>query len=174
VDDGWIFVEPNPFNPPKNLRPGDAPDFAVDLTSNALPKPRLKAKNGVVLVPAFTDLKLHDITSGPDDPNRDPIDMNATPGSPEFFAGTSRFLTKKLWGAANEPPYFHHGKFTTLREAILAHAGEAQAVTDAYKALGSYEQGAVIEFLKTLQVLPPGTQDLVVDEKGKKKKWPPN
>ncbi|MEJ7733997.1 MAG: di-heme oxidoredictase family protein [Polyangiaceae bacterium] len=173
VDDGWVFVEPNPFNPEKNLRPGDAPDFAVDLTSNQLPSPRLKAKNGVVHVPAFTDLKLHDITTGPDDPNRDPIDMNAPGGSPAFFAGTGRFLTKKLWGAANEPPYFHHGKFTTLREAILAHAGEAQGVTDAYQALGAYEQGAIVEFLKTLQVLPPGTKDLIVDQHGKKKTWPP-
>ena len=48
-------------------------------------------------------------------------------GSPAFFAGNSRFLTRKLWGAANEPPYFHHGKYTTMREAIHAHAGEAEA-----------------------------------------------
>ena len=36
-DEGWMFVEPNPFNPsPPNLQPGDAPDFVVDLTSNAV------------------------------------------------------------------------------------------------------------------------------------------
>ena len=30
--------------------------------------------------------------------------------------GNCRFLTKRLWGAANEPPFFHHGLFTTLRQ----------------------------------------------------------
>jgi hypothetical protein len=32
---------------------------------------------------------------------------------------------------------------------------------------------AIIEFLKTLQVLPPGTHSLVVDESGRPKPWPP-
>jgi hypothetical protein len=170
---GWVFTEPNPFNPPTNLQPGDAPPLSVDLTSHRLPGPRLTASNGVVWVPAFTDLKRHDITSGPDDPNADPVDFAHVPGTPGFFAGGREFLTKKLWGAANEPPYFHHGKFTTLRQAILAHAGEAQVVTDAFKALSKHEQDSVIEFLKTLQVLPAGTTALVVDERGRARNWPP-
>jgi len=70
-------------------------------------------------------------------------------------------------------PYFHHGKFTTMREAILAHAGEALAERQAFTALGADEQSALIEFLKSLQVLPPGTTALVVDETGKAKVWPP-
>ena len=99
--------------------------------------------------------------------------MQQPAGSAGFFAGNRKFLTRKLWGAANEPPYFHHGQFTTLREAILAHSGEALAVRQAFAALSEYEQGAIIEFLKTLQVLPPGTRALVVDEHGRKKAWPP-
>ncbi len=172
-DRGWVYSEPNPFNPPKNLRLGDALALAVDLSSSELPGPRLKPKNGVVDVPAYTDLKLHNISTGPNDGNCDPVDMQLTPMSPDFFAGTCEFLTKKLWGAANEPPFFHHGKFTTLREAILAHAGEAKPVTDAYKRLSKYEQDSVIEFLKTLQVLPNNTQALVVDERGAPRSWPP-
>ena len=175
---GWIFSEPNPFNPVKNLRPGDAPPVSVDLTDLSLPRPRLAVEQGVVNVPAYTDLKLHDITSGPKDPGCDPIDMSepalvAGQPNPKFFAGTCRFITKKLWGSANEPPFFHHGKFTTLREAILAHAGEAQASTDAFRALSAYNRASIIEFLKTLQILQPGTKHLVVDENGKKKAWPP-
>ncbi len=179
TDNAWVFSEPNPFNPPKNLRLGDAPVLSVDLTSSALPGPRLKARNGVVDVPAYTDLKLHDITTGPMDGNCDPIDMQedstTSPGNanPKFFAGTCKFLTKKLWGAANEPPFFHHGKFTTLREAILAHAGEATSVTAAYRALPKDDQDGVIEFLKSLQVLPPGTRSLVVNERGNPRSWPP-
>jgi len=169
---GWIFSEPNPFNAAGNLRPGDAAPVQVDLTSNALPGPRLKPKGGVVMVPAFTDFKLHDITSGPDDPNVDPLDMNQPVGSPAFFAGNSMFLTKKLWGLANEPPFFHHGLFPTIREAILAHAGEASSSSAAFRGLSASEQGALIEFLKTLQILPPGPPALVIDENGRPKHWP--
>ncbi|MBI3300803.1 MAG: thiol oxidoreductase, partial [Deltaproteobacteria bacterium] len=164
-------TEPNPFNPPGNLQVGAAPTLSVDLTSEELPPPRLTpTKHGVVHVPAFTDLKLHNITSGPSDPNVEPLDMNQPAGSDKFFAGNSKFITRKLWGAANEPPFFHHGQFTTLRQAVEAHAGEAQASANAYHALSEYEQDSVIEFLKTLQVLPPGTKHLVVDENYKKKK----
>jgi hypothetical protein len=172
---GWMFSEPNPYNPadPPNLLVGQAPTLTVDLSSDELPRPRLRPVNGVVMVPAYTDLKLHDITTGPDDPNSEALDMNELPGSPAFFAGNRKFLTRKLWGTANEPPFFHHGMFTTLRQAVEAHNGEAKATHLAFDALSQYEQDCVIEFLKTLQVLPPGTRDLVVDEHGKKKNWPP-
>ncbi len=99
--------------------------------------------------------------------------MQHRAGSPAFFAGNGRFLTRRLWGVANQGPYFHHGKFTTMREAILAHAGEAQAAADAFRALAPYERDCLVEFLKTLRVLPPGTRPLVVDERGTARPWPP-
>lgn len=170
-EEGWVYTEPNPYNPSGNLQPGDAPVYSLDLNSKKLDKPRLKEKDGVVMVPAFTDFKLHDITSGPDDPNREPINQNAPGGSEAFFAGNARFLTRKLWGTANEPPYFHHGKYTTMRQAIEAHRGEAMESYQNWTALSDYERDSIIEFLKTLQVLPEGTKHLVVDETGKKKKW---
>jgi hypothetical protein len=173
---GWIFSEPNPFNPanPPNLLVGQAPTLSVDLSRDDLPAPRLKPSHGVVMVPAYTDLKLHDITTGfPGDPNIEALDMNQPAGSPAFFAGNAKFLTRKLWGTANEPPFFHHGLFTTLRQAVKAHDGEAKSSRLAFEALSQYEQDCVIEFLKTLQVLPPGTRSLVVDEHGRKKHWPP-
>jgi hypothetical protein len=172
TDEGWIFTEPSPFNPEGNLRPGEAPEFRVDLTSRALPLPRLPVSRGVVHVPAFTDLKLHDITTGPSDPNCVPLNQRHPTGSEAFFTVNCKFLTKKLWGSANEPPFFNHGQFVTLREAVMAHAGEARAVMSRYRALSRYQQDSIIEFLKTLQVLPPGTQHLVVDENGRPKSWP--
>ncbi|MPZ17284.1 MAG: thiol oxidoreductase [Luteitalea sp.] len=165
-DEGWIFTEPNPFNPDDTVGPGDAPTLSVDLTDPRLPQPRLRPVRGVVHVPAYTDLKLHDICDGPEDPNIEPLDMNQPHGSAGFFEGNRLFLTRKLWGAANEPPYFHHGQYTTLREAVLAHGGEAAGTRALFKALPPNEQDALIEFLKTLQVLPPGTRFLVVDERG--------
>jgi len=168
---GWIYTEPNPFNPSGNLQPGDIPAYSLDLNREDLDGPRLKEKNGIVMVPAFTDFKLHDITSGPGDPNREPIDQNAPGGSEAFFAGNSHFMTRKLWGVANEPPYFHHGQYTTMRQAIEAHRGEALDSYNGWAALSEYERDSLIEFLKALQVLPEGTKHLIVDQRGKKKKW---
>jgi CxxC motif-containing protein (DUF1111 family) len=151
----WLFSEPNPYNPPTNLRAGEAPALEIDLTSKALPQPRLKPdSSGIVWVPAFTDLKLHDITSGPDDPNSEPLDMQQQPGTPEFFATNRKFLTRRLWGVANVPPYFHHGQFTTMREAVLAHSGESLESRLRFEHLTDYQRNSLIEFLKTLQVLP--------------------
>ncbi|MBN9692126.1 MAG: thiol oxidoreductase [Verrucomicrobia bacterium] len=169
----WVYTEPNPFNPQGNLRPGEAPAVTVDLTGPEVPAPRLQPINGVVWVPAFTDLKLHDICSGPTDPNVEAIDMNQPAGSPGFFGGNRLFLTRKLWGASRKPNFFHHGQYTTMREAILAHAGEALVSRNAFEALSAHERDCVVEFLKTLQVLPAGTPHLFVDEAGRAKSWPP-
>lgn len=81
-------------------------------------------------------------------------------------------MTRKLWGTANEPPYFHHGQYTTMRQAIEAHRGEAYGTYVKWTALSEANQNSVIEFLKTLQILPEGTTHLVVDERGNKKEWP--
>jgi CxxC motif-containing protein (DUF1111 family) len=80
--------------------------------------------------------------------------MNEPAGSLAFFKGNAQFLTRKLWGTANEPPFFHHGRYTTLREAVLAHAGEALQSRAVFTALSAPERDAIIEFLKSLQVLP--------------------
>jgi hypothetical protein len=174
-EDG-IYTEPSPYNPAGNLRVGETQTLRVDLGSDVLPLPRLHADaahGGQIIVPAFTDFKLHDITSGPADPNAEALDMNFGTWSPKFAAGNRKFLTKRLWGCANEPPFFHHGRFTTLRQSILAHSGEALTQRHAFESLPKNEQDALIEFLKTLQVLPPGTRDLIVDEHYQKKEWPP-
>ena len=169
---GWVFVEPNPYNPPGNLRSGERPDVRMDLSDETLPQPRLTPdKSGVVWVDAYTDFKLHDIC-GPDGP-REPLDQNAAQWTPRIRDGNCRFLTKRLWGAANEPPFFHHGLFTTLRRSILAHDGEARDSRRAFEALPAADRDALIEFLKTLQVLPPGTKDRIVDEQFKPRSWPP-
>jgi hypothetical protein len=170
---GWIFSEPNPYNPALNLRTGTTKSIAVDLNNKDLPAPRLTpdaANPEVVWVPAYTDFRLHDI-SDPNDPG-EPLDQNQTPWTPKFRLGNRRFLTKRLWGLANEPPFFHHGLFTTMRESVLAHSGEALQSRTNFQALKPYDQNSLIEFLKTLQVLPPGTPYLIVDENFKPKKWP--
>ncbi|MGH8549305.1 MAG: di-heme oxidoredictase family protein [Methylococcales bacterium] len=164
---GWIYSEPNPYNPPTNLRSGDTKTVTMDLTSPDLPQPRLTPllpKRDVVIVPAFTDLKLHDITDPKEPAEAEALDMNWFVWSPKFSGANRRFLTQRLWGCANEPPYFHHGLFTTLRQAVLAHHGEALEERQAFEALPETERDSVIEFLKSLQALPPGIKVVVVDE----------
>ena len=186
---GWIYFEPNPYNPatgpnspnlqlgPTNY-PVSAPAVTVDLTSETLPPPRLRALHGMVVVPAYTDLKLHDISATSDpkiDPECEPLDQNQPAGSPGFFAGNCKFITRKLWGFYNQGGAFmHHGKFTTAREAVEAHNGEALTQRKAFDALPADLQDDVIEFLKSLQVLPPGAKSLVIDEHGNPKEWPPS
>lgn len=168
---GWVYTEPNPFNMAGNLRSGETYELKVDLSSPLLPAPRLRPDStGTVWVEAYTDFKLHNICEPGD---TEVIDMNQSPWSKKFKEGNCRFLTKRLWGAANEPPFFHHGLFTTLRQSVSAHSGEAIASRRAFQALSKYEQDSLIEFLKTLQVLPPGTKDLVVDENFRPREWPP-
>jgi hypothetical protein len=174
---GWIYTEPSPYNPTTgsnapNLVPGplkypvSAPALLVDLTSDRLPLPRLKAVRGVVTVPAYTDLKLHTLADSPTDPIAEPLDQNQPAGTPGFFAGNQKFITRKLWGLYNSGPFGHAGKFTTMRDEInFGHNGEAKASRLAFQALSPTQQNNVIEFLKSLQVLPPGTPCLVVDDR---------
>ena len=171
---GWVFEEPNPYNPAATLRRGEAKTVWLDLTSSFLPQPRLPVgKDGIVWVPAFTDFKLHDITDGPNETGVEPLDMNYNTWSVNFAQGNSRFLTKRLWGCASAPGHFHHGLFTTLRAAVEAHAGEALDARQRFDRLPPEERNAVIEFLKTLQVLPPETRSLIVDEQFRPRVWPP-
>ena len=43
----------------------------------------------------------------------------------------------------------------------------------AFEHLAKSDQDAVIEFLHSLQVLPPGTTDRIVDETYHARNWPP-
>jgi hypothetical protein len=67
-------------------------------------------------------------------------------------------------------PFFTTG---SSRHCVLAHAGEARASREKFQALPREEQDAVIEFLKSLQVLPPGSKAVVVDDHGNPRPWPP-
>jgi hypothetical protein len=157
---GWIYTDGG---------------VSVDLTSVALPQPRLAPAStdaSTVRVPVFTDFKLHDITDPADAAASEPLDINQPVDSRAFAQGNRRFLTRRLWGVASHPAHYHHGRYTTLRESVQAHAGEALEQRRAFARLQPSEQDEVIEFLKSLRLLPPGTPSLVVDENLKPKKWP--
>jgi hypothetical protein len=168
-----VFTEPNPYNPAGNLRPADVDRLvALDLTRDG-PGPRLeRLRDGRALVRAFTDLKRHDLTDADEHffGNEQvpqgrlngflPASSFTVPAPPR---PTGQFLTRKLWDAGNSAPYGHRGDLTTLTEAIHHHGGEARAARDAFFAQRAEDQAAVIEFLKTLQILPDGSPRIVVE-----------
>lgn len=158
------FTEPNPYNPPGNLTLAEVSRSVsfdlVTLGRSNLVKPM---KSGRVRVRAFTDLKRHDLNDGDYDhfaneqvPQgtlvgfADPSDFTVAPEP----RPTREFLTRKLWDAGNTDPYGHRGDLTTLTEAIHFHGGEARPQRDAFFGLSADDQAAVVEFLKSLIVVP--------------------
>lgn len=58
--------------------------------------------------------------------------------------------TPPLWGVRDSGPYLHDGRAKTLKEATLAHAGEATLTLEKFSALSAAEQDNLIAFLNTL------------------------
>ncbi len=151
--DSPVFTEPNPFNPPGKLTLADVSQpLSIDLTADGTGPFLDLESDGSLLVPAFTDLKRHDMGPALD---TDAVRQGAIP--------TEMWLTRKLWGVASEAPFLHHGRATLLSEAILLHGGEAEPQRLAYEALSSDDQAAIVEFIKTLQILPQGAGQVVID-----------
>jgi hypothetical protein len=155
------FTEPNPYNPDGNLKPNEvAQVFSFDMTTQGQ-LPRFEAAaGGGMNVRAYTDLKRHNLC---DAQIRHYCNERVVQGG----ISTEVFLTRRLWDAGNSAPYGHRGDLTTLTEAIMAHGGEGSPSRLAFEALSVQGQAEVIEFLKSLQMLEPGTPSLVVDKSGK-------
>ena len=122
--------------------------------------PRLEATiNGKALVRAFTDLRRHRICD-----DQDPHFCNERLLPPGGRKTTAEFLSRKLWDVGNSAPYGHRGDLSTIAEAILAHGAEGRAAKLAFQALLPQDQANVILFLKSLQVLPEGSDRVVLTE----------
>jgi hypothetical protein len=158
-----IFSDPNPYNPEGNLQADEVTRLTTyDMTAQG-GKPYLERRyDGSAVIRAYTDLKRHNLCDA---------DYNHYCNEELEQAGvaTEMFLTRKLWDVGNTAPYGHRGDLTTITEAIDQHGGEARASRDAFFALTQQSRDEVVEFLKSLQILPPGTENLVVDETGQAK-----
>jgi cytochrome c peroxidase len=170
-----VFTEPNEFNlspsvaadPTKKnmLMPSDVPQpFAFDLTRDG-PGPRPERnKGGGATIRAFTDLKRHNITAVTGKLSEEQIVGGSlrgqalvsdfVPGTPEIVLGKNIFLTEKLWDVGSTAPYGHRGDLSTLSMAIAAHKIEAESSRALYDALSDDDKACVIEFLRSLQVVP--------------------
>uniref|UniRef100_UPI003BA9CA02 di-heme oxidoreductase family protein n=1 Tax=Stappia sp. TaxID=1870903 RepID=UPI003BA9CA02 len=96
------------------------------------------------LIWPYTDMLLHDMGEGLAD-NR-----------PAGTATGREWRTAPLWGigltetVSGQQSYLHDGRARTLEEAVLWHAGEAEAARDGYAALEKRDRDALIRFLESL------------------------
>jgi len=58
--------------------------------------------------------------------------------------------TTPLWGVGTRERLLHDGRATNLREAIMAHGGEATVAADGFRQLSGEDQNAPLHFLSTL------------------------
>ena len=92
----------------------------------------------------YTDLLLHDMGVGLAD------------GQLDFQASGSEWRTAPLWGIGlleevnGYAFYLHDGRARTLEEAIMWHAGEAEASRNSFANMSADDKAALIAFLKSL------------------------
>jgi hypothetical protein len=85
----------------------------------------------------YSDFLLHDMGSLGD-------------GIDQGDASGTEMRTQPLWGLSFQSRMLHDGRATTFPEAIAAHDGQGAAARDAFSALGSDDQAALLAFLKAL------------------------
>lgn len=96
------------------------------------------------LIHPYTDLLLHDMGAELAD-NR-----------PDHLASGSEWRTPPLWGIGlaklvnPKAGFLHDGRARSVLEAILWHGGEAQAATDAVRAMSADEREALIAFIESI------------------------
>ncbi len=150
-----VFCEPNGLNPNGTFS-DTSKSVCFDLTQTG-EQPRLeRLADGRAVVRAYTDLKRHKICD-------DTLPHFCNEKVMQAGIPLDQFITRKLWDVGNSAPYGHRGDLTTITEAIMAHGGEARKARDKFASLSPDDQAEVVEFLKTLQVLPPGAP-LVVSQ----------
>jgi CxxC motif-containing protein (DUF1111 family) len=127
------------------LAPGPAPDQSLVTRGAALFRaagcvachtPSLPGSLGEV--PLYSDLLLHDLGPALDD------------GVVQGDAGGRDWRTTPLWGLGARPRFLHDGRARTVRAAIQAHGGEADAAAARFRALAEAEREALLAFLDSL------------------------
>jgi CxxC motif-containing protein (DUF1111 family) len=103
-------------------------------------------------LPAFSDMLLHDMG--------DELADTIAPG----VATGNEWRTQPLWAVSLHGPYLHDGRADTLHQAIAAHGGESQGITDVYLDLSGVEQAQIEAFLMTLGGWDAAGQGLVTPE----------
>ncbi|MGA2895644.1 MAG: di-heme oxidoredictase family protein [Xanthobacteraceae bacterium] len=89
-------------------------------------------------VPLYSDLLLHDMGPALDD------------GVTQGMAAGADWRTTPLWGLGTRVRFLHDGRATSIQDAVLAHAGESEAATLAFRRLAASDREALLTFLEGL------------------------
>ncbi|MFW5921206.1 MAG: di-heme oxidoredictase family protein, partial [Polyangiales bacterium] len=146
----WAMLLAPPEPEPLTERTRQGRDRFMEIGCADCHVPALKGPRG--LVPAYTDMLLHDM--GPE----------LADGIVQLEATGSEFRTQPLWGVAATAPYLHDGRADTLDEAIRMHGGEAQAARDAYMELTDVARHEIVDFLKSLGGADQTSEGLIPPE----------
>jgi CxxC motif-containing protein (DUF1111 family) len=76
--------------------------------------------------------------------------MGAYLSKQDFESSRNKIRTAPLWGVRLRPRLMHDGASLTFLDAIKRHQGEASHVIQQFEKLKHPDQGAIIEFLKSL------------------------
>ncbi|HVX15714.1 MAG TPA: di-heme oxidoredictase family protein [Pirellulales bacterium] len=124
----------------------------------------------------YSDLLLHDMGSGLEDP----VPANPAKGATDAVAsyyGPDALLanvspeqrrewrTPPLWGVRESAPYLHDGRAQTFSEAIAWHGGEAAQSAREFRRLAKAEQEEILTFLDSLAAPTPeetATEEVVL------------
>ena len=93
---------------------------------------------GNKLIHPFSDFLLHNIGTG------DGIVQNGGQGTRNMVR------TAPLWGMRSRDRLMHDGDTLTRNEAILRHAGQANAAVNSYQNLSTTQKNQLITFLNSL------------------------
>ena len=147
--DGLIFFVAS-LAPPKRAGRADengvrlGEDFFLSMGCAACHVPALPGTDGPVKL--YSDLLLHEVLPKPPKIIVRGLEADSPVDEPE----PAGFRTPPLWGIGKTAPYMHDGRADTLREAILAHHGEAARARGQFELLDEPDQCAVIMFLEDL------------------------
>lgn len=86
----------------------------------------------------YSDLLLHDMGDGLAD------------GFEQGTASGNEFRTAPLWRAADRAHFLHDGRARSISEAIGLHGGQAAGAAATFKALGSSDLEALLDFLSCI------------------------
>jgi CxxC motif-containing protein (DUF1111 family) len=156
---------PQPTNDPDNSSISQFTDFMTFLA----PPPKLaltaQAKQGAITFAAIGCINCHlpALTTGPNSiPQLNQVtffpfsdfllhDMGSLgDGIAQAGAGQTEMRTAPLWGVRVLTTFLHDGRASTLSEAIIDHAGQGAAASQAFQNLSATEQAALIAFLNSL------------------------
>ena len=93
---------------------------------------------GNKIIHPFSDFLLHDVGTG------DGIVQNGGPGT------RNKLRTPPLWGVRTRTRLMHDGKSVNFERAILRHKGQAEPVTQFFKALSEAQRNKLYAFLASL------------------------